>query len=81
MPARWLRENLLNLQWYRIGHGSFDAAGRSLAGYVEWLASELRDAEGTDLRIIILTPAILPAQASNRETFRAVGTYSLTRMG
>jgi hypothetical protein len=37
-------------------------------------------AEGIDLRIIILTPALLSAGASKRETFGVIGTYSIATL-
>lgn len=61
--------------------GSLFATWQVLARQVERAIWELSAAEDEDLRIIILTPAILRASASNGETFRADGAYSLTETG
>ena len=37
-------------------------------------------AEGIHLRIIILTPALLSARASKRETFGVIDTYSIATL-
>jgi hypothetical protein len=74
-----VRPILACLEWSTIRRSEIAILARAASARLDG-RGKVVIAEGIDLRIIILTPALLSAGASKRETFGVIGTYSIATL-